>query len=69
MHTFEGDSCIFFFDAGLTGDLIIQKKGNDFELRIEAEDVLKLVAYEYVLSNKIRELEQMDYKKLLGEFE
>jgi len=65
MHSYDGKSCTFHFNAGLTGDIIIQSKDGKNEIRVDAKDILKLVAFEYVLGNKIRELEQMDYKDLL----
>jgi len=65
MHSYDGKSCIFHFNSDLTGDIIIQNKIDESKIRIDAEDVLKFVAFEYILSNKINELEQMNYKDLL----
>ena len=54
MHTYEGKSATFHFDSGLEdGDLIIYDKKTNQEIRINANDILDLVAHEYGLPKKI----------------
>jgi hypothetical protein len=52
MHTFEGEKTRFHFDSDFLSDLIIVNKENGEEIRINAEDILKLVLYEYILPKK-----------------
>jgi hypothetical protein len=69
MHSYHGQTATFHFDAGLEGDVIICGKdddGNDVLVRVDAEDILKLVAYEYVQSNLVSEIQNMSYKELLS---
>jgi len=67
MHTYEGKTARFHFDGGLKGgDLIIQDKHTGDEVRISADDVIDLVAYEYVMSKKISKLEQSNPEEILG---
>jgi hypothetical protein len=77
MHSFHGKTANFHFDGDMGGDLIIMPKkengnplldkdGELVEVRIDAEDILKLVAYHYVLPEAIGNLENMDHLKLLN---
>lgn len=66
MHTFQGKTANFHFNGGLKGgDLIIVNIKTNEQVRIEADDVIALVAYEYVLSEKISKLEQASPEELL----
>ncbi|NUJ17445.1 hypothetical protein FKN04_12755 [Bacillus glycinifermentans] len=66
MHSYQGKSAIFNFNGGLKGgDLIIIDKKTNAQIRIEADDVIDLVAYEYVLPEKIGKLEQASAKDIL----
>ena len=64
MHTYISKTATFIFDGDMQGDLIIRDK-EDGEVRIDAKDVLRLVAYNYVLPSKISALEDMKYNELL----
>jgi hypothetical protein len=78
MHSFHGKTANFHFNGDMSGgDLIIMPKDKDgealldkdgeyVEVRIDADDILKLVAYHYVLSESIGKLEDMDYLELLS---
>lgn len=75
MHSYDTKSATFHFDGAFQGgDLIIYPKDknghyvntNGLEIRIDADDILKLVAYHYVLSEAIGNLESMDYLELLS---
>lgn len=66
MHTYNGKTATFHFNGGLKdGDLIIFDKQTKQEIRIDANDVINLVAYEYVLSEKIGRLEQASAEDIL----
>lgn len=67
MHSYHGKSANFHFNGGLdNGEVIINdKKGN--EMRVDVQDILDLVAYEYVQPKLIREIENMEVDKLLGD--
>lgn len=66
MHTYEGKSARFHFNGGLeNSDLIIFDKKTEQEIRIDSNDVINLVAFEYVLPKKIGELEQAEAKDIL----
>lgn len=76
MHTYQTNSACFLFHGDLSGEVIIlplkngetirQSNGEALEIVIESEDILKFVAYNYVLDNAIGTLESMDYKDLLN---
>ena len=66
MHTFEGKSAVFHFDGGLKGgELIVVSKVTNEQVTIDADDAIALVAYEFVLSEKISKLEQASPEELL----
>lgn len=66
MHTYDAPTATFHFNGGLKdSDLIIYDKKTGTEIRIDANDVIHLVAYEYVMSEKIGKIEQMTADQLL----
>lgn len=66
MHTYDTKSATFHFNGGLKdSDLIIFDKKTGKEIRIDSNDVIELVAYKYVMSEKISKLEQMSPEELL----
>ncbi|MFS0905721.1 hypothetical protein AB3N02_21995 [Priestia aryabhattai] len=66
MHSYDGKTATFHFDGGLKGgDLYIICKDTGKEIKIDADDVIKLVAYEYVMSEKISKLEQATPEQIL----
>lgn len=66
MHSYQGKSAVFHFDGGLKGgDLIIHDKITGNEVHIDADDVIALVAYEFVMSEKINKLEQSSPEDIL----
>lgn len=65
MHTFHGKKTRIHYNSDMSGNIIIQHKDYELELSVLGEDILDFVA-EYVRSQKISKLEQMDSKKLLG---
>jgi len=69
MHSYNSDKTSFHFNNDFSGDIIIIDKETNKEVSVNAEDILKLVAYEYILPKKISELEQLDYKNILNNIE
>lgn len=65
MHTFEGKSCRIHFNSDMSGDIHIVKKDSDKEIKVDGQDILDFVA-NYVRSEKISTLEQMEMKEILG---
>lgn len=66
MHSYNGKSAVFHFNSGLKGsNLTIYDKGTGREVWIDADDVIALVAYEYVLPEKIGKLEQAKAEDIL----
>lgn len=65
MHTSIYNNVSFLYNGDFSGDITIAKDNEVME--VSAEAILKLVAYNYVLSHKIRQLQQTDYKKILEE--
>lgn len=71
MHSFDTKTATFFFDGGLiNGDLIIAEKDKDgihtgVDVRIDANDILQLVAYKYAKDELISRIEDMDWRELL----
>lgn len=66
MHTYDGKTATFHFNGGLkNSDLIIFDKKTEQEIRIDANDVIDLVAYQYVMSEKIEKLEQSSADEIL----
>lgn len=64
MHTFIGKTCRIHHHSDYSGELHIFDEKTLSEIRIDAEDILKFVA-EYIRSNKIGQLENMDVSELL----
>lgn len=66
MHTFNGKETIIHYDSDVaTGRVIIRNKHYDLELSVSGEDIIDFVS-EYVRSQKISKLEQMNSKEVLG---
>jgi hypothetical protein len=65
MHSFDGERHTYHFNSDFSGDICIIEEESGHEMRVPAEDLLKLVAYKYVLPQKIGKLEDMEYKDLL----
>lgn len=65
MHTFEGSSCRIHFNSDMSGDIHIAEKGSDKEIKVDGQDILDFVA-NYVRSERISKLEQMETKEILG---
>lgn len=65
MHTFNGKKTRIHYNSDMSGNIIIQNKDYDLELSVLGEDIIDFVA-EYVRSQKIGKLEQMDSKEILG---
>ena len=66
MHSYDTKSATFHFNGGLEGgDLIIIPKNGGEEIRIDANDVIELVAYKFVMDEKISKLEQATPRQLL----
>lgn len=65
MHTFNGKKTRVRYNNDMSGNIIIQHKDYELELSVLGEDILDFVA-EYVRSQKISKLEQMDSKEILG---
>lgn len=66
MHTFNEKETIIHYDSDVaTEKVIIRNKHYDLELSVSGEDIIDFVA-EYVRSQKISKLEQMNSKEVLG---
>lgn len=62
MHSFHGDNVVIHHNGDYSGERIIQQEGK--EIRMNTSDLIDFVA-EYVRSQKIGQLEQIDNKDLL----
>lgn len=66
MHTFEGKKIRIHHDLDIHGgECIIVDKETDTEIRCIGDDLLDFVA-NYIRSEKISKLEQMNNKDILG---
>lgn len=65
MHTFNGKKTRIHYNSDMSENIIIQHKDYELELSVLGEDILDFVT-EYVRSQKISKLEQMDSKEILG---
>ena len=65
MHTFNGKKTIIHYNSDMSGDCIIFNKETEQEVEVPCEDILDFVA-NYVRSQKIGKLEQMETKDILG---
>ena len=55
----------FHHNTDFSGNiLIIDKNGKEFE--IPGHDILELIAYNYIMNNRISNIEDMDYLELLS---
>ena len=65
MNTYQGKKgTIFHHNSDFSGNVIIIHEGKQIE--IPGTDILELVAYEYVMPQKIAALEQADWQELLS---
>ena len=65
MHTFEGNKIRIHYNSDMSGDCIIFNKETGQEVEVSCEDILDFVA-NFVRSQKISKLEQMETKNVLG---
>lgn len=65
MHTFERKSCRIHFNSDMSGDIHICDKDSNREIKVVGRDILDFVA-NYVRSERISKLEQMETKDVLG---
>ena len=65
MHTFNGKKSAIHFNSDMSGECIIFNKETEQEVKVPCEDILEFVA-DYVRSQKISKLEQMETKDILG---
>ena len=71
MHSYDTKTATFHFDGSFAdGDLIICPKNEngkhiDVEVRIDANDILRLVAYKYVKDELTSRIEDMNWRELL----
>lgn len=65
MHTFDGKSCRIHFNSDMSGEIHIVEKDSDKEIEVDGQDILDFVA-NYVRSERISKLEQMETKEILG---
>lgn len=68
MHTYDykdekGTDIYFHYNGDFSGDVTINSDNK--ELEIPAKAILEFVAYCYVLSKKIGNLEEMNFEELL----
>lgn len=65
MHSFDGKSCIIHHNGDFSGESIIYVRNMDTDFCVDTQDLIDFVA-EYVRSNKICKLENMDSDEILG---
>ena len=65
MRTFNGKKTTIHYNSDMSGNCIIFNKETEQEVEVPCEDILDFVA-DYVRSQKIGKLEQIDSKKILG---
>ena len=66
MHSYKGSKgTIFRFDSVFSGCIVITPSNSEQYIEIPAEDILELVAYNYVLVAKMIKLERKNYRELL----
>lgn len=65
MHSFNGNKTTVHYNSDMSGDCVIFNKETEQEVEVPCEDILEFIA-DYVRSQKIGKLEQMDSKKILG---
>lgn len=65
MHTFNGKEITIHYDSDMSGYCDIIDKETEQGLTVPCEDILDFVA-NYVRSQKIGKLEQMETKDILG---
>ena len=65
MRTFNGKKTTIHYNSDMSGNCIIFNKETEQEIEVPCEDILDFVA-DYVRSQKIGKLEQIDSKKILG---
>lgn len=63
MHTFNGKSCKIHHNGDFSGKVIILVR-NFVEIDVDIEDLFEFVA-EYIRSENINTLEQMDWEDIL----
>lgn len=65
MHSYQGkQGTIFHHNSDFSGNVIITHEGKEIE--IPGSDILELVAYEYILPQKISAVEQAGWQELLS---
>lgn len=66
-HTFQGKSVNIFFNALFdeSDELTIIDKETGNKIKVDVSDILNFVAQEYVLPQKLNELENASAKQLL----
>lgn len=64
MHSYQKGSFVAHFNSDFSGDVILRKDFGE-EISIPGQFLLELVAYGFVLPNKIAALEDMDAHSLL----
>jgi hypothetical protein len=65
MHSYQGKTHNFHFNGDFSGEIHIIDKETNQEMKIESEDILKLVAEYYIKPKRISEIEDMEYKEIL----
>jgi hypothetical protein len=64
MHHFSSNKAGFIFNSDFSGNVTITADGKSVEL--PAEDILKFVAYYFVMPKQIAKVEQQSVHGLLG---
>lgn len=65
MHTFEGKTIRIHHNSDFGGNVFLVNKETNEEIEILSDDLIDFVS-ELVRGQKIREIEQMDSKEILG---
>lgn len=66
MHNFKGSGGTNFnFNSDLSGNVIIDRPDDCWRLEVPGQDLLEFVSH-YVSNQRISELEQADYRQVLG---
>jgi len=66
MHTFKGKSCTIHYNGDMSGELKICNRKDNVWITVKADDIMRFVM-EHIKSQKIAEIESMNWKDFMSE--
>ncbi len=69
MHSYQGKTATYHYNAGLEGDLVIVDTKNGNDIRVDAKEVVELVINEVINSKIIGFVESGGISKFLNRLE